>query len=83
MPAGLTPREVYEQKVSELQAALQQDDCWLPGMKRSLAKICQNAELHYSSGDPEPLRNGIGRSVERSVSSCVANQTGSSIVWEG
>jgi len=58
---GLTPRGVYEQCLPALQQALMDDDCWLPGLRRAIPPLTQEAALTASSGDPEPLRNGVDR----------------------
>ena len=55
---GLTPRGVYEERLAELQQALMEDDCWLPGKARA---VSPQAALRASAGDPEPLRNGVDR----------------------
>ncbi|HHW08566.1 MAG TPA: FAD-dependent oxidoreductase [Firmicutes bacterium] len=61
---GLTPRGVYERKISELQQRLMADDCYLPWQVRAIPEVTKNAALTVTAGgDPEPLRNGIDRPV--------------------
>ena len=58
---GTTPRGVYESHLAELQQALMDDDCFLPGLVRDIPALARNARLTASSGDPEPLRSGLDR----------------------
>jgi hypothetical protein len=61
---GLSPREVGEQHITRLQQQLMADDCYLPWNKRILSDLTREAELTASNGaDAEPLRDGIGRTV--------------------
>ena len=60
---GLSPREVYEKSVKELQQTLMEDDCYLPWQKREICGLTRRAHLHSSEGNPEPLRNGMDRPV--------------------
>lgn len=60
---GLTPREVYEQRLPQLQELLMEDDCYLPWHARPVAPLSQEAKLTASAGDPEPLRNGHDRPI--------------------
>jgi len=60
---GCTPREVYRRHLRELQETLMDDDSWLPGRLRPIPEVCRGARLVASAGDPEPLRNGIDRSL--------------------
>ena len=60
---GLSPRGVYEDRVSELKQALMEDDCYLPWNVRQVPERSLNATLCASEGDPSPLRNGIDRPV--------------------
>lgn len=60
---GLTPRGVYQERLRELQLTLMDDDCWLPWHVRQVPLLTREAALTASSGDPEPLRNGIDRPV--------------------
>ena len=58
---SLTPRGVYEEKLSELQQTLMDDDCYLPGHSRQIPKLTRKAALKASEGDPDILRSGIDR----------------------
>ncbi len=58
---GLSPRGVGEKAIGELQAALMDDDCWLPWKRRETPEPSRSAQLEASEGDPEPLRNGVDR----------------------
>ena len=60
----LTPRGVYQGHVHELQQSLMEDDCYLPWNARQVPALAQNARLEASSGDPEPLRNGLDRPID-------------------
>jgi len=59
---GLDPRGVYEQKITELQNTLMDDDCWLPWHTRPIPEVSAKAELMAESDDDaELLRNGQER----------------------
>ena len=58
---GLDPRGVGQSRLAELQQALMDDDCWLPGFRRGIPSACAAAMLRAAAGDPAPLRNGIDR----------------------
>lgn len=60
---GLTPRGVYEQRLTDLQEMLMEDDCYLPWHARPVASLSVEAKLTASAGDPEPLRNGHDRPI--------------------
>ena len=60
---SLLPRGVYEKKIDELKQSLIDDDCYLPWNIREIPELSRNALLIASEGDPEPLRNGIDRTV--------------------
>ena len=60
---GLTPRGVYEERLAELQDALQDDDCYLPGRRRSVSRATLDAVLSATAGEPGVLRNGWDRPV--------------------
>ena len=67
---ALSPREVYQKKLNELQSQLQADDCWLPGKKRAVSELCQKAELISSCKDAETVRNGFDRTIRENDNSC-------------
>lgn len=56
-----TPRAVGEAHIRELQAALMDDDVYLPGRARVLPAISRSARLSACAGDSEPLRSGVDR----------------------
>ena len=60
---GISPREVYQQKIKELKQTLMDDDCYLPWNIREIPKISQNAKISASEGEVENLRNGIERPI--------------------
>lgn len=60
---GMTPREVREHRVHELQQDLMEDDCWLPWHTRDVPELSLNAQLSCNTGDVEPLRSGIDRPI--------------------
>lgn len=55
---GIAPHGVYEQKLAELQDALMQDDCFLPGKTRKISDACKKAEL---CGATNAVRDSIDR----------------------
>ncbi|MFW5923071.1 MAG: FAD-dependent oxidoreductase [Planctomycetota bacterium] len=59
--ASTTPRGVYEQHLQQLQQSLLADDCYLPGIERELPDLTRHMKLRASSGNPEPVRDGITR----------------------
>jgi hypothetical protein len=63
---ALSPRGVYQQKLTELQARLQANDCWLPGKKREVSELCQKAELLSSCNNADNVRNGFDREIGNS-----------------
>jgi len=61
---GTTPRGVYQSHLRSLQATLRDDDCYLPSSRRTVPEVTQRAAMSASSGDPEPLRNGLDRPID-------------------
>jgi len=59
----LTPRGVYQYKISELQQTLMWDDCYLPFHKLEMPHIMENATLHASRGEVSLLTDGVERQV--------------------
>jgi hypothetical protein len=49
--------------VEELQQALLDDDCYLPGVVQKFGPLTTRSKLAASQGDPEPLRDGVNRPV--------------------
>lgn len=60
--AGLTPREVYQQKIDQLQQTLMEDDCYLPRHVHGLSPLCRSAQLN-APGDASALRSGKDRPI--------------------
>lgn len=61
---NISPREVGEKYIRELQQTLMEDDCYLPGFKREIPELSRNAELRVSNGsNAENLRNGNDRII--------------------
>jgi len=58
----LSPRQVGELRIAELQQQLMTDDCWLPGLERKRSELTMQATLHAASGEPAGLRCGNERS---------------------
>ncbi len=61
---NLAPRELGQQRIRELQQRLMDDDCWLPGLSRTLPDTARLGRWCACQGDPEPLASGIERPVE-------------------
>ncbi|MGC9360402.1 MAG: FAD-dependent oxidoreductase [Anaerolineae bacterium] len=60
---GLTPRALGQTHIHELQQSLLRQDCYLPWVRQEFSSLTNEARLEASSGDPEPLRDGIARPV--------------------
>ena len=54
---GITPHDVYLNRIDELQASLLRGDCFLPSKRREISDICRAAKLNA----PDLLRNGEDR----------------------
>ncbi|MBE6546839.1 MAG: FAD-dependent oxidoreductase [Ruminococcaceae bacterium] len=60
---GLSPRETADQKIAEIQQTLMEDDCFLPGLHRTVSPLAQCAILSCEYGDCSRLLNGIDRRI--------------------
>lgn len=60
---GMTPRELCREKIGELQAELMEDDCFLPGYRRSISPLCTPETLSADWGDASLLLNGMERKI--------------------
>ena len=60
---GLTPRQACQERIEEIQDALMQDDCFLPGLRRRISPLSQMARLTAEYGDCSALINGIDRRI--------------------
>jgi hypothetical protein len=59
---GLSPRECASgDAIRSVQQRLLADDCFLPNVPREFGPDTVGAELTASSGNPEPLRDGVNR----------------------
>jgi len=61
--SGLLPREAAQQKIQQIQAALLEDDCFLPGLRRKPSALTQAAQLTCDYGDCSNLLNGLDRRI--------------------
>ena len=60
---GLLPREAAQQRIGEIQQTLMEDDCFLPGLRRTPAPLSRSATLTCEYGDCSALLNGIDRRI--------------------
>ncbi|MCK4590354.1 MAG: FAD-dependent oxidoreductase, partial [Candidatus Latescibacteria bacterium] len=60
---GILPRKVGKRHIEELQQELLREDCYLPWLRQEFSPLTRQTVLCASSGDPEPLRDGINRPV--------------------
>ena len=60
---GLSPREAANTKIGEIQKALMEDDCFLPGFKREVSELTKKATLTADYGDASALLNGTDRRI--------------------
>ena len=64
----LAPREIYQQKITELQETLMDDDCYIPWHNRTISELTAKAHLQAESeGNVELLRNGIDRNIKDDI----------------
>jgi hypothetical protein len=59
---GVDPRGVTDH-MGELQQRLLRDDAYLPWVEQEFSALTTEAKLTASSGDPEPVRDGVNRPV--------------------
>lgn len=59
---GVLPGSI-DSHIGELQQTLLADDCHLPWLALELPALTGSAKLAASRGDPEPVRDGVGRPV--------------------
>ncbi len=81
---GLTPREVGKKHIREIQQSLLYQDAYLPWVKQEFSGLTTKSTLTATSGDPEPLRDGINRPVKEDQHAWDA-RIGDSIeyTWDG
>lgn len=58
---GVTPREISEKYICELQQMLMDDDCWLPYCKTKISELTKSATITSTGEDAELFLNGIER----------------------
>ncbi len=61
---GLTPKEIYEKRISELQEKLQEDDCYLPGRRKKKNPLMERVQIISTEGDVNCLTDGIERTLD-------------------
>ena len=61
---GCLPEDVAKEHMDELQHMLQDDDCFLPHLRRAISPLCQSAALEGDGEHLEALRDGIDRQRE-------------------
>ncbi len=54
-------RSAAQKYIRDIQQTLLDDDCYLPNVKREVARLTVDAKLSVSDGDGEMLRNGFDR----------------------
>jgi hypothetical protein len=59
----LLPREAAQKKIRQIQDALLEDDCFLPGLRRKPSKLARTANLTCDYGECSNLLNGIDRRI--------------------
>ncbi|HEY3418538.1 MAG TPA: FAD-dependent oxidoreductase [Armatimonadota bacterium] len=59
---GLLPRDMLGH-IHELQQTLLRDDCYLPWVPMQFTELTMESWLSASQGDPEPVRDGINRTI--------------------
>ncbi|MBQ9069799.1 MAG: FAD-dependent oxidoreductase [Clostridia bacterium] len=60
---GMLPREAAREKIGEIRDALLEDDCFLPGFRRTPSELSLAATLTCDYGDCTALLNGIDRRI--------------------
>ncbi len=60
---GMLPREAAKNKIEQIQAALLDDDCFLPGLHRKPSPLTLRATLSCDYGDCSAILNGIDRRI--------------------
>jgi len=58
----ILPRDVNDH-IPELQQTLLRDDCYLPWVAQEFGPLTVESRLVANQGDPEPVRDGVGRQV--------------------
>ncbi len=63
---GVTPRELGQRHITELQQTLMDDDVWLPGMPRPISGLMREGRISVDDGDAAAARliDGLDRDRE-------------------
>lgn len=61
--SDMLPRQAAQEKIGEIQAALLEDDCFLPGLRRAPSELTREAKLTCDYGDASALLNGLDRRI--------------------
>lgn len=69
---GCSPRQLYHDHLAELQQALMEDDCFLPGFTRRVSELARQAELC-----------GDGQGMQRLLDGMDRDRPEASHAWEG
>ena len=78
---GLMPREACRSAIGEIQDALLEDDCFLPGFRRKNYPLTENALLSCEYGECGQLRNGLDRRIWGSDNGYFG-KTGKAVTYE-
>lgn len=76
----LSPREVGNSHIRQIQQSLLYQDAYLPWIPMEFNDLTRRAVLRASTGDPEPLRDGINRPVGDNLHAWVG-QVGDSVEY--
>lgn len=60
---NFSPREVYNNCITELKNTLMEDDCFIPWNKREIPELTRHAKVKSSGGDTKSLFNGYDRTI--------------------
>ena len=60
---NLLPKEAAQQKITEIQSTLLEDDCFLPGLRREISSLAKKAKISCDYGDCNNLLNGLDRRI--------------------
>ena len=61
--SDMLPRQAAKEKIRQIQNALLEDDCFLPGLRRSPSALASQATLSCDYGDCSALLNGLDRRI--------------------
>lgn len=78
---NMTPNDVYECKIKDLQRELLQDDVYLPWKKNTYSDITTGSKIVSKQGDTDNLRNGIERCLEGKENCWIADLN-TSLIYE-